>query len=137
VREISASWCGFHLFAAGEDFVPPVFFVPLGEGGRHVHLLDDVPPTHTRVVSAEGNLAFLRRVRNNALLGAPEVVIEQILEPHSGDEQEVPTIRTPLLNIGHRAIPGHFAIRARNCLLRHAETFVEFLDQVAQSEVSR
>src|SRR2546423_11407407 len=80
----------FHLYflAAGKDLMPPMLLVPLSQRGRHVHLLDDVPPSHARVVSAERNLALLRRVRNNALLRPPEVVIEQILEPHSLDEQK-------------------------------------------------
>src|SRR5262249_50851170 len=64
-----------HLLAAREDLVPAVLFVPLGERGRHVHLLDNIAPTDTCVVSAEGDLAFLRSVGNDALLGAAEVVV--------------------------------------------------------------
>jgi hypothetical protein len=41
--------------------VPPALLVPLGQRRRHVHLLDDVPPPHARVVRAEADLAFLRR----------------------------------------------------------------------------
>ena len=81
------------LLAAGEDLVTAVLLVPLGERGRHVHLLDDVPPADARVVGAEADLPFLRRVRNDAALGAAEVVVEQVLEPHPGDEQEVPAVR--------------------------------------------
>jgi hypothetical protein len=57
-----------------------------------VHLLDDVAPAHARVVGAEADLAFLRGVGDDALLGAAEVVVEQILEPHAGDEEEVPAV---------------------------------------------
>ena len=71
----------------------PVLFVPLGERRGHVHLLDDVAPADAGVVRAEGNLAFLRGVGNDALFGAAEIVVEQILEPHAGDEQEVPAVR--------------------------------------------
>ena len=93
-----------NLLAAGEDFVTAVLFVPLGQRGGHVHLLDDVAPAHAGVVSAEADFAFLRGVRDDALLGAAEVVVEQILEPHAGDEEEVPAIRATLLDILHRAV---------------------------------
>src|SRR5256714_13940912 len=90
--------------AAGEDLVAAVILVPFGEGGRHVHLLDDLAPADAGVVGAEGNLALLRRVRDDAHLGAAEVVVEEILEPHAGDEQEVPAIGSPLLDVLLRAI---------------------------------
>src|ERR1041385_1633941 len=91
---------GFHLhvLAARKDLVTSVLFVPLGERGRHVHLLDNVSPTHASVVGAEGDFAFLRGIRNDALLGAAEVVVEQVLEPHSGDEQEVPAVGVAALH---------------------------------------
>ena len=63
-----------------------MLFVPFAERGRHVHLLDDVPPADARVVSAEADLAFLRRIRDNALFRPAEIVVEQILEPHPSDE---------------------------------------------------
>src|SRR5690348_9328248 len=47
------------LLAAGEDLMPSVLLVPLGERGRHVHLLDDVPPADAGVVRAEADLALL------------------------------------------------------------------------------
>src|SRR5882757_3865075 len=87
-----------------------MLFIPLGERGRHVHLLDDVPPSHARVVSAERDLAFLRRVRNNALLRPPEVVVEQILEPHPRDKQEVPPVLPPLHYILNAAVRTNLAI---------------------------
>src|SRR5579872_2368388 len=87
------------ILAAGKDLMASMLVVPLGEGGRHVHLLDDVPPAHASVVRAERDFAFLRGVRNDALLGAAEVVVEEVLEPHTGDEQEVPTIFAALLDI--------------------------------------
>src|ERR1700723_2799945 len=67
------------LLAAGKDFVPAMLLVPFGEGRGHVHFFDDVAPAHAGVVSAEGNLAFLGGVRNDALLGAAEVVVEEVL----------------------------------------------------------
>ena len=99
-----------HVLAAGDDFVPALLLVPLGERRRHVHLLDDVAPAHAGVVRAEGNLAFLRGVRNDALLGAAEIVVEQILEPHAGDEQEVPAVRAALLDVVHGAVAGDLAV---------------------------
>src|SRR5260370_30700719 len=88
-----------HFLAASEDFMSPMLFVPLRKRSRHVHLLDNVPPAHTRVVGAERNLAFLRGVRNNALLRPPEIVVEQILKPHPGNEQEVPAVVPTLHHI--------------------------------------
>ena len=76
-----------------------MLLVPLGERGGHVHLLDDVAPADAGVVGAEGDLAFLRGVGNDALLGAAEIVVEQILEPHAGDEQEVPAVAAALLDV--------------------------------------
>src|SRR5712692_3027003 len=35
---------------AGEDFVPPMLVVPLGERRGHVHFLDNVAPAYARVV---------------------------------------------------------------------------------------
>src|SRR5690606_2713635 len=66
------------LLVAGKDLVPAVLLVPLRERGRHVHLLDDVPPADAGVVGAETDLAFLSGVRNDAALGAAEVVVEQV-----------------------------------------------------------
>ena len=69
-----------------------------------MHLLDDVAPAHAGVVSAEGDFAFLRGVRDDALLGAAEVVVEEILEPHAGDEEEVPAVGAALFDIRHGAV---------------------------------
>src|ERR1017187_1421321 len=88
-----------HFFAACEDLVTPMLLVPLGERRSHVHLLDDIAPAHARVVGAETDLTFLRGIRNDALLGAPEVVIEQILEPHPSDKQEIPPVLPPLHHV--------------------------------------
>src|SRR5215472_6991935 len=45
------------------------------------------------------SVAFLCGVRDDALLGAAEVVVVEILEPHAGDEQEVPAIGAALLDV--------------------------------------
>src|ERR1017187_6549896 len=111
------------LFAAGEDFGAAVLLIPLGEGGGHVHLLDDVAPAHAGVIGAEADLASLRGVGNDALLGAAEIVVEQVLEPHAGDEQEVPAIATALLDVGLGAIAADLAV----VLAGRGEGFVELL----------
>src|SRR5580658_8877195 len=90
-----------HTLPAGENLMPAVFLVPLGQRGRHVHLLDDVPPTHPRVVSAEGYLTLLRGVRDNTLLRSPEIVVEQILEPHARHEQKVPAVTPAAQDVRH------------------------------------
>ena len=121
------------LLSTGKDLVPAVLLVPLGEGGGHVHLLDDVAPAHAGVVGAEGDFAFLRGVRDDALLGAAEVVVEEILEPHAGDEEEVPAIGAALFNVGHGAVGLHRAVVA----LGGAGELVELLQQVHDAHVRR
>src|SRR6202163_1551941 len=100
--------------------MPPVLLIPLRKSGRHVHFLDNVPPAYAGIVGTEGNFAFLRRVWNNALLGPPEVVVEQILEPHAGNEQEVPTVFAAPLDIVQSAVRSHFAVAAALGFLGHS-----------------
>src|SRR5437879_10522042 len=102
-----------------------------------MHILDDLPPSNTGVIRAEGNLALLRGVRNDAHFRAAEVVIEQILEPHPRDEQEVPRIALPALH-------GVFVGALRRCasvlrfgLLRQCPRLVKFLEEVIQLETLR
>src|SRR5579859_8034723 len=78
--------------AFGVDFVFAVVLVPFGDGRVLVHVLDDLAPAYAGVVGAEGDFALLRGVGDDAHFGASEVVIEKILEPHAGDEEEVPRI---------------------------------------------
>ena len=122
-----------HLLTACEDLVAPMLFVPLGQRRGHVHLLDDVAPANARVVSAEADLAFLRGVGNDALLGAAEIVVEQILEPHAGDEQEVPAIGAALLDVVHGAV----ALDAAVVLAGGVEGLVHLLHHVGDLEVGR
>src|SRR5438552_7465915 len=75
-----------NFFAASKDFVPTMLFVPLTHSRVLVHVLDDVAPANPRVVGAETDLALLSAVRNDAHLSAAEVIVEKILEPHTGDE---------------------------------------------------
>src|SRR5258707_8910724 len=69
-----------------------VGLVPLGDGRVLVHVLDDLAPADAGVVRAEGNFALLRGVRNDAHLGAAEVVVGPILKTHPRDEEEVPRV---------------------------------------------
>ena len=41
------------VFAFGENIVASVFFVPIGESGGLVHVLDDLPPADSGVVGAK------------------------------------------------------------------------------------
>src|SRR5262245_28800807 len=100
-----------------------VLLVPLGNAGRLVHVLDNLPPADSRVVGAEGNFAQLGGVRDDAHFRASEVVVEEILEPHSGDEQEVPRILAPLLDI----LEAAFALDLAVVLTRQTEGLVELL----------
>src|SRR2546421_440113 len=76
----------------GIDFMLAVRPIPLRDGRVLVHVLNDLAPADAGIVRAEGNLALLRGVRDDAHLGAAEVVVEQILEPHAREEQEGPRI---------------------------------------------
>ena len=121
------------LLASGEDFMPTVLLVPLGERGRHMHLLDDLPPPDPGVVGAERDLPFLRRVRDDAALGAAEVVVEEVLEPHAGHEQEVPSIGPALLDVGAGPVARDLPVVSA----RRAKGLVELLHQIRQLEMRR
>ncbi len=110
-----------------------MLLVPLRDGRVLVHVLDDVSPTDTGVVGAEGNLAFLRAVRNDAHFRAAEVVVEEILEPHSRDKQEVPAIRTALLDVIFTTIATDFAV----ILTGQAKRLVELLEELVKRELRR
>ena len=77
---------------SGVNGVALVLFVPIFEIRRFVHVLDDLPPADPGIVSAEGNLAFLRAVRNDAHLGAAEIIVEKILKPHALDAEHAPVV---------------------------------------------
>src|SRR5258706_1323818 len=125
--------CEIDTLAPGEDLVTAVLVVPLGERSGHVHLLDDVPPAHSGVVGAEADFVFLSRIRNDALLGAEEVVVEQILEPHACDEQEVP----PILAAYFDVLAGSVARNLAVVFPGGAPCLVELLQQVGELEMSR
>src|SRR5262245_21646412 len=103
-----------------------MFLVPFGNAGCLVHVLDDLPPTDSSIVGTKRNLSELSGIWNDAHLSAAEVVIEQILEPHSCDEQEIPRITSTLLDIVHRPIAGDFAIAPA----RQTERLVELLHDI-------
>src|SRR3990172_13029694 len=113
--------------------MPAPLLVPFVDGGRLVHFLDDVPPTDTGVVGAEGDLAFLGGVGDDALLGTAEVVVEQILEPHPGDEEEVPTVGPSLLDVRQGAIAGDLAVIPTGYVVG----LVELLEEGFEREVGR
>src|SRR5260370_42315544 len=80
-------------FAFGVNLMLAMGAIPFRHGSILVHVLDNLAPPHASIVGAERNFALLRGVRNDAHFSAPEVVIEQILEPHAGNKQEVPRVR--------------------------------------------
>src|SRR5450759_1829039 len=64
----------YGLTRIGVHRMLPVLLVPLGHRRRLVHPLDDVAPARAGVVRAEGDLTHLRRVGDDAHLGATEIV---------------------------------------------------------------
>src|SRR5215210_3931673 len=92
------------LFALGKDFMTAMLLIPLRDGRVLVHVLDNVSPTDAGVVGAEGDFALLRAVWDDAHLRAAEIVVEEVLEPHARDEEEVPAIGAPLLDVIFRAV---------------------------------
>src|ERR1019366_9487598 len=102
-----------------------------GKSGGHVHLLDDVAPADAGIVGAERNLALLRGIGNDALLGAPEIVVKEILEPHAGDEQEVPAVAAAFLDVVEGAVLAYLAI----ILAGGPESLIELQEQVLHAEM--
>src|SRR5690349_9417346 len=72
--------------------MPAATAMPFREGCGPVHAFDDLSPADAGVVGAEGNLAFLCPIRNDAHFGAAEIVGPEILEPHAFDTQNPPVI---------------------------------------------
>src|SRR6266478_1723304 len=99
-----------NFFAAGKYFVTAVLLIPLRDGRILVHVFDDISPAYACVICTEGDLAFLSSVRDNAHLRATKIIVEEVLEPHAGDEKKIPTICTTLLNIGLATVAAHLAI---------------------------
>src|SRR5437588_12394097 len=90
-------WDVRNVVAGRVNGVALVLFVPFFEVGSLVHVLDDLTPTNAGVISAEGNLAFLSAVGNHAHLGAAEVVIEKVLEPHAFNTKHAPIVTRSIL----------------------------------------
>src|SRR5437763_16314485 len=68
------------------------------------------------------------------MLSAAEVVVEQILEPHSGYEQEVPAVFATLFDIFQRAL-AFYASVLLICILAGAEGLIKLLQQILHLEV--
>ena len=111
--------------------MPAMLFIPFPHSGVLVHMLDDIAPADAGIVSTEADLAFLSPIRDDAHLGATKIVIEQILEPHSCDEKEVPAIRAPLGDVFLAAV----AIDAPVILAGQAEGLIEFLEELPHIEL--
>src|SRR6185436_2368515 len=121
------------ILATGKNLVSAMLLIPLRDSRVLVHVFNNVPPANTRVVSAEGNLTFLSSVRNDAHLGAPEVVVEKILEPHSCDEQEVPAIRPARCDVLRGAIAGDLTV----VFSGQAKRLVKLLKELVKRKLRR
>src|SRR6267143_1528131 len=121
------------VLALGVDLVLPVILVPLGDGRVLVHVFDDVAPAHAGVVRAEADFALLRAVGDDAHFGAAEVVVEKILEPHAGDEEEVPGILAALHGVVKLTIRRGLAVFLFG-ILGERPSLVELLEKVVQRQ---
>src|ERR1700687_1888714 len=121
------------LLALGVDLVFAVRLIPLGDGRVLVHVLDDFAPAHAGVVRAEGDFTLLRGVGNDAHLGAAEVVVKEILEPHTGDEEEVPRILTAL-NGGVKLTIRRSAAGFLFGILGERPSLVELLEKIVEGQ---
>src|ERR1043166_2829241 len=99
-----------NVLAAGENLMASMLFIPFRHRRVLVHVFDDISPADARVVSTKADFAFLCSVRNDAHLSSTEVIIEQILEPHTGDKQEVPAVGATLRNVVLTAIATYLAV---------------------------
>src|SRR5882762_6618049 len=116
--------------ALGVNLVLSVVLVPLGDGRVLVHVFDDVAPAHTGVVRAEADFALLRAVGNDAHFGAAEIVVEEILEPHAGDKEEVPRVlRAALHGVFIGALRRSLAVLAGGTLGQRPG-LIELLEEV-------
>src|SRR5208283_508598 len=123
--------------ALGVDFMLAVGLVPLGDGRVFVHVFDDLAPADAGVVGAEADFALLRAVGNDAHFGAAEIVVEEILEPHACDEQEVPRILLAALQgIFVSAFRRSLAVLAGGTL-GERPGLVKFLEEVVKLQAHR
>jgi hypothetical protein len=92
-----------------------------------------------RVVRAEGNFALLRGVGDDAHFGAAEVIVEEVLEPHAGDEEEVPRIfrLAPLLGVLEGAVRVPSFRISSVVLASEPQDLSNFLPQVNQRQAGR
>src|SRR5262249_40625338 len=100
----------WHFFSTGINAMFSMFFVPFRDAGGLVHVLDDLPPADSGVVRTERDFPELGGIRNDAHLRPAEVVIEEVLEPHSGNEEEVPGILPACLDVLSRPVAANFSI---------------------------
>src|SRR5262249_47397396 len=117
----------------GVDLMLAVRAVPLRDGRVLMHILDNLPPADAGVVSTKGNFALLRGIRDDAHLGAAEVVVEQVLEPHSSNEEEVPRILSARHNVFESAVRRSAAILGRG-LLGERPGLVELLKEIVKRQ---
>src|SRR5687768_2494691 len=81
-----------------------ILAIPFGYARGLVHVFDDLSPADTRVVGTERDFSQLGCIRDDAHLGAAEVIVEQILEPHTGNKQEIPRIIPALFDVFNRTV---------------------------------
>ena len=69
-----------------------LFLVPLRQGRRLMHILDNLAPTHAGIIGTERDLSILRPVWDDAHLSPAEIVGPQVLKPHPFHAEDSPFI---------------------------------------------
>ena len=128
----------FHLLASGVNLVLAVGLVPLGHRRALVHVLDNLPPSDPGVVGTEGDFTELRRIGDDAHFGPPEVVVEKILKPHTGNDAHLPGERPPFEDIVVSAVRRCIPVRPLGgALTPQGEGHVELPQYVDQPQAGR
>src|SRR5207245_3182612 len=115
----------------------PVSAVPLRNSRILVHVLDDLPPADSRIVRAERDFSLLRCVRDDAHFRAAEVIVEEVLEPHPCDEQEIPRVFfATLLGVFESAIRTRISVLL-HMVRRQTPGLIELAPEINERQAGR
>ena len=115
----------------------PVSAVPLRHGRILVHVFDNLAPANAGVVSAERNLPLLRSIGDDAHFRTAEVIVEEVLKPHSGNEQEIPGVLfAALLGVFEGSIGTRISVFL-HMVWRQTPRFIELPPEINERQAGR